>query len=77
MHLITCADEVLARCEVFHAFEKAPHVPEAGTSTVAMFNEKLQVELLFFDDVMALHVMDVYSKSSLLIPVRTRNPQGV
>ena len=68
MHLPTCADGVLARREVCQAFEKAPHAPVAGTSTAAMSNEKLQV------DVIALRIMDVYSEYSLPIPVRTKNP---
>ena len=53
MHLLTCADEVLARCEVCRAFGKAPHAPVAGASTVAAFNVKLQVDLLFLGDVIA------------------------
>ena len=43
--LITCADEVLARCEVCQAFEQAPHAPVAGTSTAAMLNQKLQEDI--------------------------------
>ena len=74
MPLITCADELLARCEACQAFEKAPHVPAAGTSAAAMFNEKLQADLLFLGDIIALHIMDVYSKYSPLIPARAENP---
>ena len=58
----TCVDEVLARCEVCRAFEKWPHVPVAGTSTVATFNEKLQADFAFLGDVIALHVVDVCSR---------------
>ena len=77
MHLPTCVDEVLAQCEVYQAFEKAARIPAAGTSTVAMFNEELQVDLLLLGGSMALHVMDVFSIFSLLLPVRTKNPQEV
>ena len=75
MPLITCVYEVLASCEVCQASEKAPHVPAAGTSTVAMFNEKLQADLLFLDDVIALHIMDVYSKYSLSYRFALRIPR--
>ena len=51
--VLTCVGEVLARCEVCQAFEKAPHAPVTGTSTVAMSNEKSQVDLLFLDDITA------------------------
>ena len=34
------------------------HVPLAGTSTVSMFNKKVQVDPMFLGDI-ALHVMDV------------------
>ena len=73
-HLPTCVDEFLARCEVCQAFEKAPRAPVAETSTVATFNEKLQADLLFLDDIIALRVMGVFSEYSLLIPVRTKSP---
>ena len=74
-HVLTCADEVLAQCEVCQGLGVAPHVPAAGASTVAMFNEKLQVALLYLDDVNAQHVMAVFPKYSPLIPSRTKNPQ--
>ena len=77
MHLPTCVDEALARCEVCQAFERAPRAPAAGISTVATLNGKLQAGLLFLGDIVALHVMDVFSKYSPLIPVRTKNPQEV
>ena len=38
-------------CDVCRAFGETPHVPIAGVSTVSMFNEKLQVDLLFADDI--------------------------
>ena len=47
MNLLTCAREVLEQREARRAFEKAPRAPIAGTSAVAMFNEKLQVDLPF------------------------------
>ena len=40
-----------------------------------MLNEELQADLLFLDDVIALHATGVSSNFSLLIPVRSENPQ--
>ena len=51
MHLLTCVDEVSGQFGVCRAFGAAPHPPIAGTSTVAMFNEKLQADWLFSDDI--------------------------
>ena len=70
-------DAVVTQCEVCRAFDKAPHLPIAGTSMVAAFNEKLQVDLLFLDDLIVLHIMDVFSKYSVLTPVRSKNPLEV
>ena len=42
-----------------------------------MFNEKLKADLLFLDNIPALHVLGVFSEYSLLVPVRTKNPQEV
>ena len=47
------ADDVVVNCDVCKASEKAPHAPAVGASTVAMFHEKLQVDLLFLGDVIA------------------------
>ena len=49
----------------------------AGTSTVALFNEKLQADSLFLDDVICRHVMDVFFKYSLLFLVRAEDSQEV
>ena len=75
--LIQHVDEVVSQCETCQAFAEAPHLPIAGTSQVAMFNERLQMDLLFFDDIIALHIMDVFSKYSILTRVRPKNPQEV
>ena len=40
-------------------------------------HEKLRADLLFLNDIIALHVMDVSSKNSPLIPVRSENAQEV
>ena len=77
VHLLTCVNEKLAQRKACQAFEKAPHAPVAGASTAAMPNEKLQVDLVFSDDIIAPRVMDVPSKYLLLIPVRTKNPLEV
>ena len=42
---------------------------------MAAFVEKLQVDLLSLDDIVALHVMDVFPKYSLLFPVRAKIPK--
>ena len=67
-HLLTCVDAEPAQSGVCQAFEKGPHFPAAGTSTVAVFNEKLQVGRLLFDDIIALHLTVVFSKYSQLTP---------
>ena len=42
-----------------------------------MFNERLQMDLLFWDDIIALRNMDVFSKYSNLARARSKNPQEV
>ena len=54
-----------------------PQVLIPGASTVSVFHRGLQVDLLFLDDIIPLHVMDVYPKFPLLVLVRSGNPQGV
>ena len=49
----------------------------AGTSTVSVFNEKMQVDLLFTGDIIALHVVGVSPKYLSLTPARSKNPQEV
>ena len=75
--LIAHLDGVLGNCEVCRAFDKAPHLPVAGASSVSCFNERAQVDLLFLDDIIAVHAMDVFSKYPLLRPVKSKNPQEV
>ena len=74
MHLLTCVDEVLGHCAVRRAFEKAPHVSIAGSSSVATSNEKLRTDLLFLDDILALRTMNIFSKYSLRKPERSKTP---
>ena len=52
--LIPLADKVVSECDACKAFAEAPHLPVAGTSTVAMFNGRLQMDLPFLDDFIAL-----------------------
>ena len=40
----------------------------AGTSTVAMVDEKLQVDLVLLYDIIALHAMDVSLEYSVVMP---------
>ena len=70
-------DEVVRECEIRRAFDAAPAIPVAGTSKVSSFNEKVQVDLLFLGDLIALHVLDVFPRYSLLVPVRPKNPEEV
>ena len=45
VHLLTRVDDVSEQLEVCRAFDKATRDTGAGTSTVALFKEKLQVDL--------------------------------
>ena len=74
-HSVNFVGEGPEHCAVCKAFEKAPHVPIAGTSTVSMFNEKVQVDLAFLEDLIALHAMDMLSEYSLPLLVQWKNPQ--
>ena len=76
-HVVAHVDSVLETCEVCRAFDKAPHLPIAGTSSVSCFNERVQVDLLFLDDIIAAHAMGAFSKYSLLRQVKSKNPQEV
>ena len=75
--LLHYVGEVLGRCEICRASDKAPHVPIAGTSTAAMFNEQVQVDLLFMDEIIALRAMDTVSEYSLFLSVQPETPQEV
>ena len=77
LSLLRHVEQVVSQCDVCKAFEKAPRTPIAGTPTVAMFNEKLQVDLLLLDDLIVLLTMGVFSKYSVLTPVRSKNPLEV
>ena len=73
-HSVNDVDEVLENGDVCRASDKAPHVPLAGASAVSMFNEKVQVDLLFIEDLIALRAMDAFPKDSLFLPVQSKNP---
>ena len=62
LHLPTCVDALLAQREARRAFDKAPHTPIAGTSTVAMTNDKLLADFLFLDEIVALRAMAIFSR---------------
>ena len=62
--MVNFVDDVLDHCDVCRAFDEAPHVPVAGTHAVSMFNEKVHVDPLFLDDLIAVHAMDMFSKYS-------------
>ena len=42
-----------------------------------MFYEKLQADLVFLEDIIAAHVIDVFSKYPSLLPAHAENPQEV
>ena len=67
MLLANRVDEVVEHSEVCRSFGGAPHV--------SMCSGKLQVDLPYLDDLIALRAMDVYRKHSPLIAARSRNPQ--
>ena len=75
--MVNFVGDVLEHCGVCEAFDKAPHVPTARTSTVAAFNEKVQVDLLFLGNLIVLRAMDLFSENSLLLPAQCENPQEV
>ena len=60
--------------QVCQSFEKAPHLLGAGTSRVSPFNGKIQGDLLALDDIIVLHEMDAYSKYTLVVQARPKNP---
>ena len=76
-HLVAHVDSVLDTREVRRVSDKAPHLPIAGTSSVSCFNERVQADLLFLDDIIAARAMDVFSKYSLLRRVKSKNPEEV
>ena len=70
-------DRVLETPAVCRAFDKAPQIQIAGTTTLSAFNEKVQVDLLFLGDLIVMHAIDVFSKYSLLRPAQSGNLQEV
>ena len=63
--------------EVLDPVDRAPHVLIAGTPPASMFNEKLQIDLLFLDDIIALHVTGVFPRNSSPTPVRVKTLRHV
>ena len=52
--------EVVSQSEVRQVLEKAPHVPAArGASSVPAFSARIQVDILFSDDIIVLNAMAV------------------
>ena len=62
---LSCASDEVWQCEMC----QAPLLPLAGASTSSSFNENVQVDLLFPDDVIALRAIGLYSEYSLLVRV--------
>ena len=76
-HLANFVDGVLELCDVSEASDMAPRDSIAGTSTVSTLNEKVQVEVLFLDDLIAPHARGVFPRNSVLLPVQSKYPQKV
>ena len=55
----------------------APVIPLAGSSSVSSFDEKAQVDSLSLGDLIILHALDLISRYSLLVPVRSQNPEEI
>ena len=64
------------QCEVCWAFGKAHRLAVAGASSVSSFCGKLQGDLLFLGDVVALRAMDVRTTVPLPARVRPESPHG-
>ena len=67
--------ELLEQCGSCRVFDKAPHIPIAGSFPVQVFIGKLKVDPLAAGDGIASHATDVYSKNSPVIPARSKKPQ--
>ena len=74
VNLAPYVDEVLEQREIRRAFDQSPHIPIAATSTESMSRGELEADLLILGDAIALRAVDVFSKYSLLIPGRSKNP---
>ena len=68
------ADAAAGRREVSREADEAPRLPVAGTSVVSSFNEKVYVDLLFLDDVIALSDVGPVSKYLHVASVQLENP---
>ena len=75
--LLSFVDVVLQQRGVCCASDKAHPPPTAGTSQASAMSRKLQADLRFSGDSIALHVADVSYKYSFLIPVRSGHPLQV
>ena len=54
---LKAVDSVVAGCNVCAALGEAPHPPVAAASLVSAFDEKVQVNLSFLDNLIALHAI--------------------
>ena len=51
-------DRVVSPWDTYHALANAPYFQISGTPTVYGFNERLQMDLLFPEDILALHIVE-------------------
>ena len=75
--LIPLVADVAREREICRAFYVAPAIPVACTPSASSSNEKVQVDLLFLGDLVALSVLDIFSRYSPLVPARPKNPEEV
>ena len=68
---------VVYRGEVHLAFDNAPHLPIVGMSLPSAFMERIQVDLLFPDDVIAVRAVDLCPDYSLSVRFPPKNPLEV
>ena len=52
-------------------------MPIAGASAASTLNGNSKANLLFLSDLIGLRALDVFPKCPLVVPARSRDPQGV
>ena len=75
MHLVNYLDEVAVQRDVCRSLDNAPRVRIARFSSVSAFGEKLQVDLSFSDDLIAVRAMNVPPIIPCLCPFVRRTPE--
>ena len=68
---------MLGKGDVCAAFDKAPRLPAGGASLVLAFNPKGEADLLFPDNLVTFHDIDLFSRYSMLLSAYLGNPLEV